>query len=203
MLHVIGNSHACFFTGTDVLQGLPYWEKKPDCKILNIKVYPLGPCTAFQFDENHGEVTEILGIPRGEKILMVLGEIDCRWQIPYHSPSLIGALAGVEDTMRRYKVGLDRLHRDYRVGVWCVHPPARGTPKPSVGKCAFRHAIAHYWNDRMQELCDQCGWRFFTIFHQVLAGDGLIDMKYMIDDMHLAQTAMPYALEALGGWQNG
>jgi hypothetical protein len=200
MIHVVGNSHACFFSGTDVLQGLPYWEKKMDCRIAEIKVYTLGPCTAYQFDENHGDVLDILGIPKGENVLMVLGEIDCRWQIPYHSPTLIGSLAGVEDTIRRYKVGLDKMHRRNPIGVWAVHPPSRGIPKPSVGQCSFRHAITHYWNDRMQELCDQCGWQFFSIFHRVLASDGLIDMKYMLDDIHLAQTAMPYAKKELERW---
>jgi len=204
MLHVVGNSHVCFFTGTNTLRGITWWKLKPKDTIPDIRTYHIGPVTAWQFTEKYLGAIPLLPVNEGEKIMVVLGEVDCRYQIPLHSQGLVDANENVKETLRRMFAGIRILKTKYEVSVWGVHPSNRVVTDNEllVGNCAFRTAIARMWNERAAAACDMMGIPFFCIFNKLLAPDGLLDHKYLIDDLHISQLAMPFALEELNGYHS-
>jgi hypothetical protein len=200
VLHVISNSHAYFFTGTDVVRGYAYWEMHPVDTIKEIKTYSLGPCTAWGFELKDVPYIPLLNIKRGSSIMLAMGEIDCRWEIPRHGKTMAGCIRGVDATIAKYVLGIIKLMNDYKVHIWGVHAPSRNEPQPCVGSCTFRTAITMYWNSRMKEVCHDLKIPFISIFDRMLAKDGLCDMQYMLDDIHLSQKVMPLALKELNGY---
>ena len=96
MIHIFGNSHAALFTGAppcgtivskqkEVPRGRGYTDPHPT---LPFRTWFLGPVLAYTFFEKHFEMirrhihNHKSWFPKGTKIVLVCGEVDCRLHIP-------------------------------------------------------------------------------------------------------------------------
>lgn len=206
MIHCVGNSHAYFFTGTDVVRGKTWHELKPKDKSPHFKSYNIGAATAWNFPNKHIRNVRNLRIKHGERLMLVLGEVDCRWHIPHpfkhkRNPVLLDWPAHLVQTIDRYFAGIEVLAKFYDVCIWGVHPPSRnelGPEFPMYGNCEFRTEIVRMWNRYCWEKCKQLGIDFYCIFWNLVKDDGMVNQDYLLDDCHLSQKAMPFALKEMG-----
>lgn len=80
MIHCIGNSHAHYFT-----QSHPgSVECNKENQLFNS--YSIGPIIAYNFYEHHlpkvYKVLEKINYKQDDYILLIVGEVDCRWHLP-------------------------------------------------------------------------------------------------------------------------
>ena len=204
MINVTGNSHCRFFCGADEIGGIDWKLHMPVCHIEGFKVYPLsGGVTAYNFTEKYLPRIYEMNIPKKEKLLLCVGEIDCRYQMPMRTYELREMLGVIEACQVRFFEGCRKLTEDYEVGLWGVHPVTRKTESPDrVARTAvFRTATAKMWNEEAAEKCRYYGIRFFNMFDSLTGPDGLVDDRCLMDDVHLNQSVMKRALEVLGDWR--
>ena len=82
MIYAIGNSHAHFFTNSHPA------DTEGRFKNEYFTSYSLGPTIAYNFYEHHlQKIIELIqsnkiNILPSDHILLVVGEVDCRWHLP-------------------------------------------------------------------------------------------------------------------------
>lgn len=210
----IGDSHVSFFSGENRLQ--PNWPKPASNLIPLFQVFRIGAALAYNLCEygtkmRSKEVLSVLLerqaqppiIPPKSTLLFCFGEIDCRAHILKRQSIDNSELTSiVNDVVERYFSVLEHYYQmGYSIIVWNVVPTSRNESKnpeyPAIGTCEERNNVTRLFNSRLSELCDEKGLLFLDIFNQLLLPDGLQDMKYYMDDVHLSQAAMPIVLKEL------
>jgi hypothetical protein len=185
---------------------MTWWQLRPEDKLPCFKSYNIGPALAFNFPNKHINRVRKLKIPKGERVMLIFGEVDCRWHIPHpfkhkRDPILQNWQDNLLSCARRYFEGIASLQKDYDVCVWGVHPPSRenlGPEYPMYGDCEYRTEVVRKWNRQCWEYCDKLGLKFYNIFWKLVKEDGMVDPKYLLDGCHMSQEAMPHALKVLG-----
>ena len=210
MIHAIGDSNSAFFTGTDLVRGVPWRKLKPDDRIAEYRSYNIGPATAYQFRDKHlDSVMETINeaqIPAGDPILLVFGEIDCRWHVGKQSLETETHVWHVIDAaMKRYFEGVIKLRKVHNVIMWGVPPPnpeAREDHDGFIfGNNAFRFNITRMWNQALMERCEYCKIPYASIFWDLATNGYSTNPGFHLDNIHLNQKAMPAARNELYHWE--
>ena len=211
MIHCIGDSNSCFFSGTDVVRGKSWWGLKPDDRIPSYKSYNIGPATAYKFGEKHiHRVRTIISdakIKPDEPILLVFGEIDCRWHIGrQHEKRQMHPWDVVNETMTKYIDAVAQLSKEQQVILWAVPPPSALAEENHdgciYGNHFFRFNVTRIWNQALRERCDYHGLPCASIFWDLVdEGNNTLEGVH-IDKIHLSQKAMPAARNVLYEWEN-
>ena len=205
MIHCVGNSHCLVFVGAydPVWFCKPYWPTKRPDKLPYFRTYYLGPITAYNFYDHQPKVLQIAReIPKDDYIMLCVGEIDCRWNLPLQAEKQgvpVNALV-TECVYRYFRSAKDLLDLGYKVILWNVHPSSRTYQKDiTVGDCRSRVEIARLFNDKLHQLSELHGCFFLTIFNKLLSEDGLTNMEYLApDNNHLMpDKVMPLILAEL------
>lgn len=131
MIHCIGNSHVQVFSGADPMV---YWPDTAQNLVPGFRTYNIGPIIAYNFTTKHLpkvrqviEKEKIGKIGSTDSIMLVVGEVDCRWHLPYQaSLQKRDALDVVQETVGRYFESFLLLRETgYNVIAWALTPPHR------------------------------------------------------------------------------
>jgi hypothetical protein len=212
LIHCIGDSHAGFFAGQDVVQ--PMWPTPPARNLGGVAAYRLGAFLAHSVCRPRHRVRTIIdGILAGlfapNRVLLCFGEIDCRRHIVPQAAEKGWTIARTADDLaRRYAEAAAKLRDRKRLefGLWGAAPTAGEDVKdprywPS-GTWAERTEATREFNAGMARACADLGLAFASICEDLLHADGTMRRGYFMDDIHLGQAAAPLARRALSrtGW---
>jgi len=190
MIYIVGNSHVNVFSNSH-----PACRQAVSFKDGNYEVttLPLGPNTAWNFTEKYlpvvTKIAETLPIPLGSKILLVVGEIDCRWHLPYQANlQKTSIFSIVDECMERFFPSFIRLRElGYQPCAWAV-PPANNIPpnqdpdNPVYGTSIFRTVTIENWNYNLKTRCEKEGFEYYSIYEDLLDNtNGCIQPEYMAD----------------------
>jgi len=190
MIHIIGDSHVSFFSGTTYMQ--PTWPGYVDGKggtsirasyIKGVRQYRLGPLTAYNFEKNASHwVQDILSLENIDKendwIFFNLGEIDCSGHLPQQVEK-VSINKAVEVCVRKYVTYLASIKaQGYNVGVIGPHIAMWHTRNEQVVKIT----------KRFNEMLMFSGFKYVSILDELL--DNPSSDNY-IDGYHLSPKVWP------------
>ena len=216
---VLGDSHVNFFSGNELLAYTSIGYDMHWCKTINnipVTALHVGPGLAYNSckygtTSRFLEKTEFLldnYIKKGTKILVTLGEVDCRAHVirqsikqgrDYHEI--------IEDITGNYIRYLKMVkERGYMVGCWGpvasqsesvpIHPDDKRYPR--YGTEIERNKATEYFNERMEQLCNEEGIKFITLFPMLIDENyKTCNDLYSEDGVHLGQKALPEAISLL------
>lgn len=213
MIHCIGDSHVCVFSGQPkIVDGLP----SPLDILPGFRTYRLGPHLAYSVgDRNHSNYHTAIGLikrlPITEStILISYGEIDCRAHILYQSEKQGREIYSiVDEVISRYEVFISDVYKmGYKVIVWCPIATCNydsdvmkdPTSFPHYGSTIVRNGITKQFGDTLFErFKGHTNIKVLSLLDKLLNDDMTSKMEYYMDGVHLSQKAMPFILEALEG----
>lgn len=191
MIYVFGNSHAHFFTDST-----PSRIGEGEFQEQYFRSFSLGPVIAYNFYEHHFpmmiDIINHLDIMNEDKILLAVGEVDCRWHIPKQANLQKRSCEAVA------KDCIDRFFRahaylkdfGYNVIGWGGHPSTTAghsdiDHSPIYGDCLTRNRTSLFWNDYLEQKCKDKNIHFVSIIRDLINVDGLTKMEYYKDYCHL------------------
>jgi len=225
LLRVLGDSHAAFFSGAE---GLKFYSGRwlftgflrrryvsAFTELLPVfRVFHTGASTAWSADTYRSasrtrEKLDVLfhkDIPPRAAVLLVYGEIDCRWHIPKavlggkDIPSAVGA------TVARFMTLPQRLARaGYDVTVWQPSgvtvgdptPPEANHPLPTSGSQQLRLDITREYCAQLTAACQRENIRCTGIVGKYHSWNEPAAAECFLDYCHLSQRMMPLVLRTL------
>jgi hypothetical protein len=184
MIHAIGNSHANMFNN---------WP--------NFWVHWIGPTIAYNFYEHHlPHVIEYLEgkrgdkgpVPKGDTVMFVVGEVDCRWHLPKQAALQNRSIEDLtKECVSRYFRSLKHVQdMGYNIIAWGAHPSTTGPhnddpQNPVYGDCITRNKIAVQYNRWLKELSESNNMKYVSIFDYLIDENLVTKMEYFIDYCHL------------------
>jgi hypothetical protein len=225
LLHVLGDSHTAFFAGAEGLNFHPgrrvltgfFRVRRVSIftELLPVfRVFHLGASTAWSADsprsssQTREKIEALLrrDVPRGGSVLLVFGEIDCRFHLPR------AVLAGkpiqdaVAETIGRFMSLPRRLAElGFDVTVWqpsgvtvgAPTPPGDNQPLPIVGPQELRLDVTRAYCEHLSMACSKEGIRCAGIAGKYHPWSRPAVAECFLDGCHLSQRLMPLALRAL------
>ena len=212
----MGDSHSCFFSGNENLSLIPMKNDISTCNQNNeypFTVLHLGPCLAYNSDRYGSqnmlrekvEWLENNFLCEGSTIIMSLGEIDIRTQVYKHASTDDESYKNViEEILSHYKNLLIWL-RDKGYRIVCYGPigslkdsAPNDDYRPRVGNEIQRNRAGRYYNQKLEELCQENELEFFTLFYSMVNEDNLTDVAFLgEDEFHLGQFGYQIAIDKL------
>lgn len=224
-LHVVGDSHTAFFAGAE---GLKFYSGRrvftgffrvryisAFTELLPIfRVFHTGASTAWSADtyrsasQTREKIDALLrrDIPRGGSLLLVYGEIDCRWHIP---KAVLGGKKVAEaagETVARFMSLPRRLAQSgYDVTVWQPSgvtvgeptPPEANHPLPIIGSQQLRLEVTRSYSDQLAVACQREKIRCTGIVGKYHPWNEPAAPECFLDNCHLSQRMMPLVLRTL------
>lgn len=190
MIYAIGNSHVNIFSGKD--NGFFHPGESP-----GFKSFPMGPTIAYNFTEHHlpkiEKIIEDYQIPKGSKILLVVGEVDCRWHIPFqaHKQNRQTGLIIDECLSRFFKTFLTLSEMGYEPMGWGTHPTTNrphsdDQSEPVFGDIIYRNGICLFWNEYLRGKCNRYGFEYKSIYPYLVYPNNMTRTEYFQDYCHLS-----------------
>jgi hypothetical protein len=199
MIHVIGDSHVCFFNGVDGIA-----TQYPENELF--KTYRLGAPIAYNLSKFNTmykareQIAKILPkISLKDSLLFCFGEIDCRYHIKNQSIKQNKNINEIIiDCVNRYVNAIKELNiLNHKVGVW---GPIASTYLEEIcsskdcwikGSPLERNIISLIFNDCLQKKCKEENIHFISIFKDLILPNNNTNTNYYMDAIHLSQKAMP------------
>lgn len=208
MIHVLGDSHVCFFNGHDGITDIyPYVHNNHP-----FMTYRLGAPIAYNlgvfgtmYRAKEKLISILPKIPIADTLLFSFGEIDCRYHIKNQSIKKgIDIEIVVADCVNRYVDAIQQLNAfGHQVGVWGPIASTHLEEKDASSDCWIkgdhleRNKITKLFNSHLKIKCSETGVMFFSILSSLILADGTTDHQYYADSIHLSQAAMPLAKSVL------
>lgn len=217
MIYIIGDSHVSVFSGTDKQKngirhiqpefGTCYTLKEGKLKsIINdfeqripffcpIKI---GSHTAYNSFNKIDKIERVISeykITDKDFIVFCFGEIDIRNHIGFQAEKQkIGLEESIQICVDKYmKTILFFKNKGLNVSVY-------GPPASSVGHrvdykdVVTRNYMTIFFTNFLKKKCEENHIRFFSVAEKMMLPNGTTDEKYIMDDIHLSQQAMPLIL---------
>ena len=178
--------------------------------IANFRTFHLGPALAFNMNKYGSstkarEKAEFLFshgfIRRNQAVMCALGEIDCRVHVLRHAEKRGGDFRTVvDDIVANYAEFMQYAAQEHPVYVWGAIPSQKDTASdnpafPRYGSEVQRNKATEYFNSRMKALCEENGFKFFSIFDKLIDDSYRTKAEYLADGCHLSQKAWDFASE--------
>ena len=178
--------------------------------ISNFMTFHLGPALAFNMNRygtstKAREKTDILFshglIRKNQAVMCAFGEIDCRVHVLRHAEKRGGDFRPVvDDIAANYSEFLKYAAREHPVYVWGAVPSQKDTDPvnpdfPRYGTEIQRNLATEYFNLRMKAVCEENGFKFFSIFDKLIDSSYRTKAEYIADGCHLSQKAWEFASE--------
>jgi hypothetical protein len=209
-LQVVGDSHTAFFAGAEGLKFCPGRRVftglfraryiSAFTELLPVfRVFHTGASTAWSADAHRSasqtrEKIEALlrqDIPRGGSLLLVFGEIDCRWHIP---KAVLGGKKVADaagETVARFMSLPRRLaQRGYEVTVWQPSGVTVGGPTPP-------EEVTRAYCEELTTACQREKIRCTGIVGKYHPWNEPAAAECFLDSCHLSQRMMPLVLRTL------
>ena len=217
MIYIIGDSHVSVFSGTDkTFDGLRHIQpefgtcytlsqgqlrpliNRFEQKIPFFCPIKIGSNTAYNSYDKLPRIAQVISeykITKDDYIFTCFGEIDIRNHIGQNADKNVNKMADViKECVDRYmKTVLYLRDRNLTVGVYA--PPASSVGY-GYGDVIVRNRITLAFNEYLKEKCDENNIPFKDISKEMMLPDGTTDQKFIMDDIHLSQQAMPLLLNA-------
>lgn len=216
VVHCIGDSHTCFFSGEDALQA-PWPAPAPD-SLPWFKTHHLGPALAYNLSRTgtrsggRERLFEVLArdVPPGAPVLLSFGEIDCRAHLPKQAALQQRPLREIVDACldEYFKVVTEVAALGHPVIVYNAVPSRaksrsgrqrRDDDYTAFGSVRERVAAIRHFNAGAKSRCDGHTVRFLETHSHLCDRRGRGLGWYFLDSIHLSQRAMPATLHALAG----
>jgi hypothetical protein len=205
MIHVIGDSHVCFFNGADGITDLyPYAHSNPP-----FLTYRIGAALAYNVCKAYStcgtkEAIEAIAskISASDSILLSFGEIDCRYHIKHQSVKQNTRVQNIiNDCVERYITAIQPMCHKHKIGVWgpvaTTHWPVENSSHECMveGSHEERNEITRLFNEQLKIRSTETGVKFFSVFEQLLCPDGTTNQYYYADYIHLGKVATSLMLQ--------
>lgn len=211
MIYCIGDSHINIFSGSDIMANqfsmtgsLPYFRS---CWISAVLAYNL--------IDNSNFFTIIESLPESSKVLLNLGEIDCRMQILKQSEKILTVLKShpkykkqaldyvISNTVKRYFEAINKIeamgHTVYVFGPSVIAIDEKYKKEldiPSYGSSYQINRNILQFNDQLKKQCIINNNYYFNI-NKYLISSGEILSKYYRDKIHLLVSVVPFIINEL------
>lgn len=195
MIHCIGDSHVCVFSGQN---GIDKKDISP-----YFKTYRIGAPTAYNSYRYLEKITNIINtyVVAGDKLLFSFGEIDCRSHIIKHTSINKSIEDVVSVCVSRYGKLLKTISQfGFPILVWNVIPTS---PKDifgnyaTVGSYSDRMKVTKIFNQMLKDFCLKNNLTFVSIYDIIVDTLDVQDRSYFLDDIHLSQKALPLIIQEL------
>ena len=227
MIYIIGDSHVSVFSGTDKTHdGLRHIQPEfGTCYTLSSgQLRPLinrfeqrvpyfcaiktGSNTAYNSFDKLPKIEQAIleyGITEKDYVFMCFGEIDIRNHIGFNTDKQGATFEeGIKICVDRYmKTVLYLKNKGINVGVYGAPASSVGNQLPiDYGDVIFRNKMTLIFNDYLKTKCGEKNIPFVDISKSLMLPDGTTDPKFIMDDIHLSQEAMPLLIEAFSKYIN-
>lgn len=210
-IYCIGDSHVVLFSKRDKL--LPIWDFNNRCyrENENFIVYQIGPALAYNLmrqdtkTKSKEKIECILReIPKGSKIILSFGEIDCRVHLSKRilkEPSKEKQQQIIYSCAERYMEFIKSLKKDYNPIVFGVPPsnnfPFKDRQYPHLGSGIFRNKITKEFNEYLERNLSKFNVPVVSLYDYLVDKKGQTLVHYQIDGVHLSQRAVPFLIKEL------
>jgi hypothetical protein len=220
MIYIIGDSHVSVFSGTDTTHdgsrhiqpefGICYTlnqgQLRPkinkfEQRIPHFCPIKIGSNTAYNSFNKLPRIEQVISeyeITTEDYIFLCFGEIDIRNHIGFQSrKNNISISQGIQICIDRYMETILYLKdKGWKVGVYASPPSSVGNQTPiDFGDVLTRNKMTIEFNEYLRVKCLESDIIFKDISKQLMLPDGTTDQKFIMDDIHLSQSAMPYILQ--------
>jgi hypothetical protein len=192
MIYVFGDSHVSIFTGEDKDirihgKGRPWVEST----LGDFKIRRIGTHTAYNLRNKEYLFKHIEEhIPKGAKIILSFGEIDCRRFLVRHR--------NVVEAVNRYFNFIDNI-KNYDLILYLPPPSGTGTNEV-VGTQQERNKITKQFNKLCITECKKRRLKYINVFPYLIDKKMRSKAKYYYDTTHLNQRAWPYIQKQIQAW---
>lgn len=182
-IHCVGNSHANTLTNTE----LSHIGKSP--QVGPFISYSIGAGLAWKFTEKHLSTVQGLGIPIGDPLLLMIGEVDIRVHIIKQSEIQNRSVADiVYETVDKFFEGVKILNRDYQVICYSNQPTTskeRSEPdSPVYGDAGKRNYASYLWDSYLGQLCAAENIPYVSVLSEMM-DDFVTDETKFVDYCHV------------------
>jgi lysophospholipase L1-like esterase len=216
MIYLIGDSHVSVFSGADKTHdGLRHMQpefgscytlkegqikekvNRFEQKIPYFCAVRIGAHTAFNSYtkiEKIKEVIEQYKITQNNYVFLSFGEIDIRHHIGYIADR------NSESYEKTIKTCIENYLNTIR-SVKTIHPklgvygPIASADAPGYGNVLTRNKMTLLFNEILRKECDNEYVLYRDITKKMILSNGLTDQKYIMDDIHLGQSAIHLIIE--------
>lgn len=220
MIYIIGDSHVSVFSGTDKTHdGLRHIQpefgtcytlsqgqlrqhiNRFEQKIPYFCPIKIGSNTAYNSYNKLPRIEQVINeyeITSKDFIFTCFGEIDIRNHIGFNSnktmESLIDTIKICVD--RYFETVLYLKAKGLTIGMYAAPASSIGNKTPiDYGDVVLRNKMTLEFNEYLKTKCVENAIIFKDISKQMMLPDGTTDQKFIMDDIHLSQQAMPLLLE--------
>lgn len=219
MIYIIGDSHVSVFSGTDKtydgkrhiqpefgtcytlsLGQLKEHINRFEQKIPYFCPIKIGSNTAYNSFNKLSRIEQVLleyNITESDYVFLCFGEIDIRNHIGFHIGKKYNTLSeGIKVCVNRYIETVVYIkNKGVNVGVYAPPASSVGGQTPiDYGDVILRNKMTIEFNEYLKYKCDEVGIPFKDISKLMMLPDGTTDQKYIMDDIHLSQQAMPFLI---------
>jgi len=220
MIYIIGDSHVSVFSGTDKTHdGLRHIQpefgtcytltqgqlrehiNKFEQKIPYFCPIKIGSNTAYNSFNKLSIIEQVLleyNITESDYVFLCFGEIDIRNHIGFHIGKKYNTLSeGIKVCVNRYIETVVHIkNKGISVGVYAPPSSSVGGQTPiDYGDVILRNKMTIEFNEYLKSKCDEINVPFKDISKLMMLPDGTTDQKFIMDDIHLSQEAMPLLLK--------
>jgi lysophospholipase L1-like esterase len=220
MIYIIGDSHVSVFSGVDKTHdGLRHIQpefgtcytlsqgqlrthiNRFEQKIPFFCPIKIGSNTAFNSFNKLPRIEQAIEeykINDSDYVFLCFGEIDIRNHIGFHVGKKYETLSeGIKICVDRYIESVLYLkNKNINVGVYAPPSSSVGNRTPiDFGDVVLRNKMTIEFNNYLKVKCNEINVPFKDISNQMMLPDGTTDQKFIMDDIHLSQQAMPLLLQ--------
>lgn len=220
MIYIIGDSHVSVFSGTDktydgkrhiqpefgtcytlILGQLKEEINRFEQQIPYFCPIKIGSNTAYNSFNKLERIEQVIkeyNISETDYIFLCFGEIDIRNHIGFNAvKNNISISEGIKICIDRYMKTILYLKNKYKnIGVYASPPSSVGNGVPiDFADVVKRNEMTIEFNEELKNECIKNNIIFKDISKKLMLSDGTTDQKYIMDDIHLSQEAMPFIIE--------
>ena len=220
MIYIIGDSHVSVFSGTDTTHdglrhiqpefGTCYTLKQGQLlptinrfeqKIPHFCPIKIGSNTAYNSFNKLPRIEQAISqyeITFEDYIFLCFGEIDIRNHIGFQAKkNNISISQGIQICVDRYMETILYLkNKGWKIGVYASPPSSVGDVSTiDFGDVKTRNIMTIEFNEYLRNKCLESDIIFKDISKKLMLPDGTTDQKFIMDDIHLSQEAMPFILQ--------
>lgn len=211
-IYVLGDSHTNFFSGEEFIRFIKYKNgiNKVYPLINCFKPYHLGSTLAYNI-ANPNSSTQGLKrvnwllknkIPKESILILCFGEIDIRCHVIKQSKVQNKTTEEIIDNIiNNYAKFIKYLQeKDYKIITWApiASPKDIWTDNPDYPKIGTedeRNYATKIFNEKLEQLSKEHNFINCSIFPKIIDKDNKTIEKYIADECHLSQKALPLMVE--------
>ena len=214
MIYIIGDSHVSVFSGTDTTyEGLRHIQpefgtcytlsqgqlkqhiNRFEQRMPHFCAIKIGSNTAYNSLNKLPRIEQAIleyGVKEGDYVFLSFGEIDIRNHIGFNTTNIE---QGIMECVDRYiQTALSLKNRPFKVGVYAPPASSVGVTTKEYGDVVLRNKMTFQFSTYLKKLCIENNIIFKDIAPLLILPDGTTDESFIMDDIHLAQKAMPLLL---------